>query len=174
LAKAFLHKAAKKMKKWAYNKRRPAEFRVGDQALVKLYPDRTGIVKGKHRAVIRKYEGPFTVVKRIGKPAYKLDLPPDFKIQSVFHVRNLKPFYADHEDPERSQPQREPILQRAPSTRRTLDRRVDQILQHQVNYFGEPKLYLVKWIDEEHPTWEYAFRLKQGHPAEVRIYYETA
>nr|VVV74203.1 unnamed protein product [Nymphaea colorata] len=152
MAKAFLHKAAKKMKKFADRNQTPMEFRVDDQVLVKLYPDRTGIFRGRHKSLIRKYEGPFTVLKRIGKLAYKLDLPPDFKVHSVFHVCNLKPFYVDEEDTERSVSERDPILQQAPSTKRAADRQMEEILRHKTNYLGEPKKYQVKWIGEQNPT----------------------
>ncbi|KAF3777979.1 hypothetical protein EJ110_NYTH44642 [Nymphaea thermarum] len=53
-------------------------------------------------------------------------------------------------------------------------RHTRQILRHKVNYLGEPKQYLVRWVDEDDPTWEYAFRLKRSHPKEVRIYHEAA
>ncbi|KAF3783431.1 hypothetical protein EJ110_NYTH27695 [Nymphaea thermarum] len=94
--------APTELKKLADRRRRSMEFRAGDQVLVKLYADRAGIFRGRHRARIRKYEGPFTVVKRMGKLAYKLDLPLHFKVHPVFHVCNLQPFYADDEDPKRS------------------------------------------------------------------------
>ena len=38
IARSYLEKAAKKMKKWADKKRRHAEFLVGDLVLVKLIP----------------------------------------------------------------------------------------------------------------------------------------
>ncbi|XP_031488877.1 uncharacterized protein LOC116256622 [Nymphaea colorata] len=174
MAKAFLHKAAKKMKKFADRNRRPMEFRVGDQVLVKLYPDHMGIFRGRHRSLIRKYERPFTVLKRIGKLACKLGLPPDFKVHSMFHVCNLKPLYFDEEDPDRSVPERDPILQRAPSTKRAADRQMKEILWHKTNYLGEPKKYQVKWIGEQNPTSEYAFRMKQRYPLEVKAYHEAA
>ncbi|CAN6470645.1 unnamed protein product [Victoria cruziana] len=104
MKKSNSRKAARQSKKGADQRRRPEEFQVGDRVLVELYPDRKGLSCGKHRASIRKFEGSFTVVRRIGKLAYKLDLPPDFKVYSVFHVRNLNPFYADDEDPGRSKP----------------------------------------------------------------------
>jgi hypothetical protein len=174
LAKAFLHKAAHKMKKWADQNRRHVEFRQGDQVLVKLYPNRTdGSYKGRHQALIRKYEGPFMVVKRVGKLAYKLDLPPEFRVHPVFHVCNLKPFHADEEDPSRNAQQRELVLQRAPANRRAADRQLEEILRHKVNYLGEPKKYLVRWIGEEDPTWEYAFRMKSRYPDKVSAYHAT-
>ncbi|CAN6447642.1 unnamed protein product [Victoria cruziana] len=107
MKKSNSRKAVRQMKKGADQRRRPEEFQVGDRVLVELYPDRTGLSCGKHGASIRKFEGPFTVVRRIGKLAYKLDLPPDFEVHSVFHVRNLNPFYVDDEDSGRCKPQQE-------------------------------------------------------------------
>ena len=102
LAKALLHKAAKRMKKWADQGRRAVEFQVGEKVLVKLYPERKAIFRGHHRGLIRKYDGPFPIVQRIGKLAYRLDLPLSFQVHHVFHVCNLKPF---NEDEEESEPQ---------------------------------------------------------------------
>ncbi|CAN6477302.1 unnamed protein product [Victoria cruziana] len=107
MKKSNSHKAARQLNKGADQRRRPEEFQVGDWVLVELYPGRIGLSCGKHRASIRKFEGPFIVVRRIGKLAYKLGLMPDFKVHLVFHVGNLKPFYADDEDSRKNKPQRE-------------------------------------------------------------------
>ncbi|TYK15559.1 reverse transcriptase [Cucumis melo var. makuwa] len=39
IPRAYLEKASKRMKKWADKKRRPLEFRAGDQVLIKLQPE---------------------------------------------------------------------------------------------------------------------------------------
>ncbi|KAF3779114.1 hypothetical protein EJ110_NYTH33679 [Nymphaea thermarum] len=58
--------------------------------------------------------------------------------------------------------------------RRAADRQLEEILRHKRNYLGEPKKYQVKWIGEHNPTWEYAFRMKQRYPLEVKAYHDTA
>ena len=99
MAKAYLARAAKKMKKWTDKKRRHMEFEEGDLVMVNLLSHRRQ-VGGVHKALIRRFEGPFRVVKRVGKLAYRLELPSHLEIHPVFHVSFLKPYHADKDDPE--------------------------------------------------------------------------
>ncbi|KGN54394.2 hypothetical protein Csa_018899 [Cucumis sativus] len=61
-----------------------------------------------HKGLIRRYEGPFSTIERVGKAAYRLELPPGLKIHNVFHMSMLKPFYEDKEDPSRGESSRAP------------------------------------------------------------------
>ncbi|KAL0554721.1 hypothetical protein IC582_008649 [Cucumis melo] len=98
IARAYLEKASKRMKKWADKKRRPLEFRTGDQVLIKLRPEQVRFRGRKDQLLVRKYEGPVEVLKKVGNTSYRVALPTWMKIYPVIHVSNLKPYYQDTED----------------------------------------------------------------------------
>ncbi|KAK2984524.1 hypothetical protein RJ640_025021 [Escallonia rubra] len=105
LAHSYLEKAARRMKKHADKNRRSQEFNVGDKVMVKLLPQDHKFLRGRDSRLLQKYEGPLTIVKKIGKMAYKVD-PPNWwsrQLHPVFHVSMLKPLYEDTADPSRGQ-----------------------------------------------------------------------
>ncbi|KAK2982591.1 hypothetical protein RJ640_002080 [Escallonia rubra] len=105
LAHSYLEKAARRMKKHADKNRRSQEFNVGDKVMVKLLPQDRKFLRGRDSRLLQKYEGPLTIVKKIGKMAYKVD-PPNWwsrQLHPIFHVIMLKPFYEDTADPSRGQ-----------------------------------------------------------------------
>ncbi|TYK28654.1 reverse transcriptase [Cucumis melo var. makuwa] len=102
IARAYLEKASKRMKKWANKKRRPLEFRAGDQVLIKLRPEQVRFRGRKDQRLVRKYEGPVQVLKKVGNTSYRVVLPTWMKIYPVIHVSNLKPYHQDTEDLQRN------------------------------------------------------------------------
>ncbi|KAL0456010.1 UNVERIFIED_CONTAM: hypothetical protein Slati_0940200 [Sesamum latifolium] len=79
------------MKLYADKKISEREFEVGDEVFLKLQPYRQTSVSLKKRLKLSaKYFGPYRVIERVGKEAYKLELPPGSKIHSIFHVSLLK------------------------------------------------------------------------------------
>ena len=159
MARVCLHKAAKRSKKWADRKRRDAQFQEGDLVLVKLH-----LVlrpKGIHKGLVRRYEGPFKVLRRVGKVAYKLELPAKLKVHSVFHVSMLKHFHEDQGDPARGESQRAPIRVKI-----SFDRDIESIMADRVvrrkNYMPRHE-YLVRWkgLPDSEASWESAEALWQ-------------
>ncbi|CAL1380625.1 unnamed protein product [Linum trigynum] len=69
LAKSYLARAKKKMKKWADKKRRHLEFEEGYLVMVKFFPHRFKHLKNVHKGLQRRYEGPYPILKRIGTVA---------------------------------------------------------------------------------------------------------
>ncbi|KAJ0894123.1 putative nucleotidyltransferase, Ribonuclease H [Helianthus annuus] len=171
LARTSLDKAAKRMKKWADDKRRHVEFQVGDQVMVKLLPQQFKSLRGVHKGLVRKYEGPFPVVARVGKVSYRLQLPPKLKIHPVFHVSYLKPYHADEEDLNRG------VSKRAPTAVVTsFDREVAEIVSDRtIRRRGVPsyKEYLIKWknLPDSEASWETEDSLWQFRD-EIKKYHE--
>ncbi|GJV24479.1 putative reverse transcriptase domain-containing protein [Tanacetum coccineum] len=83
-------------KSYADNRRKPLEFSVGDKVLLKVSP-RKGVVRfGKKSKLSPRYVGPFEIVERVGRVAYRLRLPQELVgVHDTFHVSNLKKCLAD-------------------------------------------------------------------------------
>ncbi|GKV49230.1 hypothetical protein SLEP1_g55993 [Rubroshorea leprosula] len=83
VAKVYLDKASKKMKKCADKERRPLEFRVGDLVMVKLPAQQFKVYRQVHKGLVRRYEGPYPILGKVGKVSYRVDLPPKLKIHPL-------------------------------------------------------------------------------------------
>ncbi|KAK2982571.1 hypothetical protein RJ640_023898 [Escallonia rubra] len=155
LAHSYLEKAARRMKKHADKNMRSQEFNVGEKVMVKLLPQDRKFLRGRDSRLLQKYEGPLTIVKKIGKMAYKVD-PPNWwsrQLHPVFHVSMLKPFYEDTADPSRGQIKRPGLKPKAAGKRVAEAILNDRVITASRKRHQE---YLVKWqgyMDEEN-TWE--------------------
>ncbi|KAK2999800.1 hypothetical protein RJ639_023064 [Escallonia herrerae] len=145
------------MKKHADKNRKSQEFNVGDKVMVKLLPQDCKFLRGRDSRLLQKYEGPLTIVKKIGKMAYKVD-PPHWwscQLHPIFHVSMLKPFYEDTADPSRGQITRQGLKPKAAGKRVAEAILNDRVITASRKCHQE---YLVKWqghMDEEN-TWERA------------------
>jgi hypothetical protein len=124
-------------------------------------------MKGTHRFGIKGklapcFIGPFTVLERRGKVAYRLELPPNLsQVHDVFHVSQLRRCFkdtvrgVDHEMLELQQDlsyKEHPIRILEESERRT---------RQKVN-----KFFKVQWSNhsEDEATWEREDKLREEYP----------
>ncbi|GJU80723.1 zinc finger, CCHC-type containing protein [Tanacetum coccineum] len=70
-----LKAARDRQKSYADKRRKPLEFSVGDQVLLKVSPWKGVVRFGKKGKLAPKFVGPFKITKRIGPVAYRLRLP---------------------------------------------------------------------------------------------------
>uniref|UniRef100_A0A0A9AK86 Integrase catalytic domain-containing protein n=1 Tax=Arundo donax TaxID=35708 RepID=A0A0A9AK86_ARUDO len=86
-----LQKARARIKNQADRHRTEREFAVGDMVYLKVQPYRhTSLSMHNSIKLHSKFYGPFRVMERIGKVAYKLLLPEGCQFHPVFHVSQLK------------------------------------------------------------------------------------
>lgn len=65
---------------------------VGDWTLLRLHKGyKIPFTLGVTKKLTQHYVGPFQVLERVGRPAYKLDIPEGWLIHSVFTVAQLDP-----------------------------------------------------------------------------------
>ena len=85
------------MKKWTDRKCMFCEFKERDQVLVKLYQHER--IRGMDKSFMRRYEGPFIMLKKIGNVAYKVKLLKTLsQLHPIFHVSLLKSFHKNSHD----------------------------------------------------------------------------
>ncbi|GJS11115.1 reverse transcriptase domain-containing protein [Tanacetum coccineum] len=96
LIKEKLKVARDHQKSYANNRRKPLEFEVGDQVMLKVSPWKGVIHFGKKGKLAPRYVGPFEILERIGPVAYRLRLPEELsRVHDTFLMSNLKKCLAD-------------------------------------------------------------------------------
>ena len=77
------------MKQVADQHRRAIDYAEGNQVLLNTRYLRFG---NYSRKLQRRFVGPFTIEQKIGKVAYKLQLPTTWTVHPVFHTSLLRPW----------------------------------------------------------------------------------
>ncbi|GMI77062.1 hypothetical protein HRI_001375500 [Hibiscus trionum] len=148
------------MKQQADKKRAECEFQKGDKVFLKLQPYRRQSVQSRiSQKLSPKWFGPFPIAERIGKVAYKLELPSGSRIHPVFHVSQLKK-QVGTEEIQAHLPLIGPDGGISKEPVRILDRRIGKKGNRAVTEV------LVEWTNTfpEDATWEVLYQLQQQFP----------
>nr|GFB96310.1 putative reverse transcriptase domain-containing protein [Tanacetum cinerariifolium] len=96
LIKQRMQATQDRQKNYADRKRKPMELEVGDRVMLKVSPWKGVVRFGKRGKLNPRYVRPFKVLAKVGKVAYKLELPQELsRVHHTFHVSNFKKCYSD-------------------------------------------------------------------------------
>ena len=135
---------------------------MGDQVFMRISPWKGVLRFGKKGKLSPRYMGPYEIVERIGKLAYRLRLPPELtRIHDVFHVSMLRKYIADPSHVLRDQPvELKEDLTYEERPVQIVDRK-DQVLRNKVI-----PLVKVLWMNHgrEEATWEREDQMQTQYP----------
>ncbi|KAK6158924.1 hypothetical protein DH2020_006238 [Rehmannia glutinosa] len=98
LVQEAMEKLVSRQKSYADKRRKDLEFEVGDEVFLRLSPQKGLINPKKGGKLSPRYVGPYKILQRIGKLAYRLELPAQYAgMHDVFHVSRLKKYQPDPE-----------------------------------------------------------------------------
>ncbi|GJW83438.1 putative reverse transcriptase domain-containing protein [Tanacetum coccineum] len=96
LIKQRIQVAQDQQKSYVDLKQKPMEFEVGDRVMLKVSPLKGVVRFGKRGKLNPRYVIPFKVLAKVGKVAYRLELPQELsRVHHTIYVSNLKKCYAD-------------------------------------------------------------------------------
>lgn len=154
------------MKEVEIRKRREVNFEEGDMVYLKLQPYRQkSLARRPFEKLAARFYGPFKVLRKVGKVAYKLQLPAECKLHPFFHVSQLKLALGTNFTPLSVPAQLTPDLEMAVEPEelkavRTISKQGEEVLE-----------VLLKWkgLSDFEATWEEARMITlRFHPSTLR------
>ena len=129
-----------------YDRKHTAMFlKVGDYAHLRLHRGYILPAIKKNPKLMQQFAGPFRVVRRVGRLAYELDIPPVWKIHPVFTIAMLEPAPPPAEDPfERPRPTHPPAIEVDGEREHEIDRLLDKRVIRKGRGFSTQ--YLARWV----------------------------
>ena len=159
--------------KYYYDKKhRPMFFRPGDKVLLRLYKGYS-IPSAKSRKLSQQYIGPFEVLERVGRLAYRLELPAYWRVYPVFSVAMLEPVPAEEDPWKRPRPDQPSSVYVDGDTDTNKSYELEKIVDKRVISRGLVR-YLVRWkgYGPQEDVWKTPFQLQNAK--ELIQDYETA
>ncbi|GKA32379.1 hypothetical protein Tco_0718746 [Tanacetum coccineum] len=162
LIKQRMQAVQDRQKSYADRKQKPMKFEFGDRVMLKVSPWKGVVRFGKRGKLNPRYVRPFKVLAKVGKVAYRLELPQELgRVHHTFYVSNLKKCYAD-------EPLVMPLegihvddkLQFVEETVEIMEREIKRLKQSRI------PLVKVRWNSRRGPkfTWERKDSFKQKYP----------
>ncbi|MCO5550674.1 hypothetical protein L7F22_004164 [Adiantum nelumboides] len=153
--------AQDRQKHYADKDRSVRIFKLGDKVFLRVKPKQSNLSLGKFKKLSPRYCGPFEIIKVVSVQAYKLRLPPNFKVHDVFHVSLLKPYVSN---PDQILDAKQIVV----LAQGILELQPDFFLETQERKLRNRNIieHLVKWKDfpEENATWEDEVTLQKDYP----------
>ena len=94
-----LQTAQSRQKSYADVHRKPLAFEVGEHVFLRVSPLKGSLRFGKKGKLTPRYIGPFEILQRVGPIAYRLALPPTYRVfmmcsmyrtcDDIFQIRNI-------------------------------------------------------------------------------------
>ncbi|KAK6140805.1 hypothetical protein DH2020_025454 [Rehmannia glutinosa] len=158
-----LHWEISRQKSYADKRRKDLEFEVGDEVFLRLSP-RKGLINPKKGGKLSpRYVAPYKILQRIGKLAYRLELPPLYTgMHDVFHVSRLMKYQLD---PEHIITQdTPPLMENLSYTERPI-----RIIDQQIRQLRKREIPMVKVVWQNHnrdedATWEMEEDMRNQYP----------
>ncbi|KAK6125544.1 hypothetical protein DH2020_040707 [Rehmannia glutinosa] len=152
-----------RQKSYADKRRKDLEFEVGDEVFLRLSP-RKGLINPKKGGKLSpRYVGPYKILQRIGKLAYRLEFPAPYAgMHDVFHVSRLKKYQPDlGHIITRDTP---PLLENLSYTERPI-----WIIDQQIRQLRKREIPMVKVVWQNHnrdedATWEMEEDMRNQYP----------
>ncbi|KAK6139106.1 hypothetical protein DH2020_027151 [Rehmannia glutinosa] len=150
-------------KSYVDKRRKDLEFEVGDEVFLRLSP-RKGLINPKKGGKLSpRYVGPYKILQRIGKLAYRLVLPAPYAgMHDVFHVSRLKKYQPDPEHIiTRDTP---PLMENLTYTERPI-----RIIDQQIRQLHKREIPMVKVVWQNHnrdenAMWEMEEDMRNQYP----------
>ncbi|KAK6162194.1 hypothetical protein DH2020_002035 [Rehmannia glutinosa] len=158
-----LHWEIDPQKSYADKRRKDLEFEVGDEVFLGLLP-RKGLINPKKGGKLSpRYIGPYKILQRIGKLAYRLELPAQYAgMHDVFHVSRLKKYQPNPEHIiTRDTP---PLMENLSYTEEPI-----RIFNQQIRQLHNREIPMVKVVWRNHnrdedATWEMEEDMRNQYP----------
>ena len=154
--------AQSRQKAYADHRRRELEFEKGDYVFLRISPMKGVFRFGKRGKLNPRYIGPFEVLERVGRVAYRLALPPHLShVHPVFHVSMLRKYL-----PDPTHVLKLPEVE--VDEQLTIEERPIQILDKDTRKLRSKEIPLVKvqWQNHtiEEATWEVEKDMREKYP----------